>query len=142
MSEHCVVILNQVAAKNVDSYNRSAFAGSATDLDNGYVFRLDSKGSGSSVDAWVVTACAASGSTLDKLWMAYSPENTEVLSNSKVYRGLSPDPRDFYNRGALVFDAFKPQAGDIITMTAAGISGSPSTGDFVNAVSGSYIMAW
>ena len=42
MTTHAVLIKNQIAAADVRSYNRSAVAGSAVDLDNGNVFRLDS----------------------------------------------------------------------------------------------------
>jgi len=139
MANHGVLKLDMVMAKNVDSLNRSAFAGSATDIDNGYAFQLLTKGSGSSAEAWVVSA--ASSATGD-MWMACSPEIPDLVNGTKVYRGLSPDPRDFYNRGGYVFDAFKPQVGDIITLSADGISGSPSSGSYVNAVSGSYILAW
>ena len=137
-----VVIKNRVAAMNVDSYNRSAVTGSGVDIpiNNGYVFRLDSQsGSSGYEEVWAVEKCSANASTLNNLWMAYSSEN--VLTANK-YKGIDPDPRSFTNVGGLVFDAFKPQAGDVITMTAADISGSPSTGDYVNSTSGSYTLTW
>lgn len=136
-----ILIQNMVAAMNVDSYNRSAVAGSATNIDNGNVFRLDSQSSttGQS-EVWSATA-PASGS-LNNLWMAYSPEIVTISVNGKDYRGLNVDPRDFTNVGGKVFDAFKPQVGDVITMTAPAISGSPSTGDYVNSGSSVYSLAW
>ena len=55
------------------------------------------------------------------MWMAYSPEIVTVVSGSSKYRGLDPDPRNFTNASGEVFTAFKPQVGDIITITADGI---------------------
>ena len=73
------------------------------------------------------------------LWMAYSPEIVTVVSGTKKYRGLNPDPREFTNLEDEVFTAFKPQVGDIVTMTADGI-GSTAIGSntFVVAKTGQY----
>ena len=77
------------------------------------------------------------------MWMAYSPEIVTIeTASGKLYRGLSNDPRDFTNLGGYVFDAFKPQKGDIITLSADGITGSKSTGDYAVATNGQYALAW
>ena len=139
MTDHAVLIKNRVAAMNVDSYNRSAKAGSSVDLDNGYVFRLDTQSSTSGeTELWTPTAPTANGSTLDELWMACSPE----ISWTSSYRDLTPDPRQAYNPGGSPLDAFRPAVGDIVTISSDGISGSPSTGSYVVPESGSYIMKW
>jgi len=148
MASHGVLIMNKVAASDVRTYNRSAVAGSAVDLDNGNVFRLDTKSSGSAHDVWLVTtgsaAPTASGSTMKNLWMACSPEITTIVNNGKYYRGaeFGTDPRDFYNIGAYVLDAFKLQPGDLITLSSDAISGSPSTGDYVIPAHDSYELIW
>jgi len=130
-----VLIKNRTASMNVDMYNRSAVG--TTDLDNGKVFHLNAQSTASgSAECW--TAVATAGSSLG-IWMAASPES--VLTSSK-YRGIDPDPRNFTNVSGLAFDAFKPVVGDIITMTAAGISGSPSTGAFVISGSQAYTLVW
>lgn len=77
------------------------------------------------------------------LWMAYSPEVVTVVSASgKKYRGIDPDPRDFTNISGEVFDAFQPQKGDILTMTAEGITGTISTNTYAVATTGQYALAW
>lgn len=142
MANHTVVILNKVASENVGSYNRSAIAGSAVDIDNGGVFRLDSKSavSGES-EVWNVTAPTTSASTLNNLWMAYSPEVVITAAGTKQYRGIDPDPQDFYNLGGKVLDAFKPQVGDLITVTGEGLTGTPALA-YANSANGVYTLAW
>jgi hypothetical protein len=142
MATHTVAILNKVAAENIGSYNRSAIAGSAVDLDNGNVFRLDSQSatSGES-EVWSVSAPTTSASTLNGLWMAYSPEIVITVSGTKQYRGIDPDPQDFYNVGAKVFDAYKPQVGDVITVTGEAFTGTPALA-YANAANGVYTLAW
>lgn len=77
------------------------------------------------------------------MWMAYSPEVvTIVTASGKKYKGLTPDPRDFTNISGEVFDAFKPQVGDIITMTADGITGTIGSNTYAVAANGAYTLAW
>jgi hypothetical protein len=78
------------------------------------------------------------------LWMAYSPEVVTVVSAAgNKYKGLTPDPREFTNLEGEVFDAFKPQVGDIITITADGI-GDTAIGSNTYAVAkdGQYKLDW
>jgi hypothetical protein len=77
------------------------------------------------------------------MWMAYSPEIVTIeTASGKLYRGLSNDPRDFTNLEDYVFDAFKPQVGDIITLSSDGITGSKATGDYAVATNAQYALAW
>lgn len=77
------------------------------------------------------------------LWMAYSPETvTIVTASGKKYKGLTPDPREFTNLSGEVFSAFKPQVGDILTITTDGISGTKSTNTYAVAANGAYALAW
>jgi len=135
-----VLIQNNVAAMNVDAYNRSALAG--INLDNGNVFRLDVLNSSSGCEVWDVAPPTTSASTLDNLWMAYSPEVSLLSSGGKQYKGLSPDPQDFTNTGSLVFDAFKPQVGDIITLTADAFSNAISTNTYASSGSEGHTLFW
>lgn len=139
-----VLIKNRVAAQNVDSYNRSAVASSALDINNGWIMRLDSQSASAGyLEVWNVGAPVSTGSKLKGVWMACSPEVVVTAAGTKQYKGIDPDPRDFTNIGGKVFDAFKPVVGDIITITADGVSGSPSTGLYVNPQSsGSYTLAF
>jgi hypothetical protein len=141
MTNHGVLIQNMVAAMDVSAYNRSVISSASTvDIENGNVFLLNAK-STTSGEAEVWVAAKGTGSSTG-FWMAYSPEIVTITSNGKEYRGLSPDPRDFTNIGGYPFDAFKLQAGDIITITADGTSGSPSTGAYVNPTDNTFVLTW
>ena len=141
MTTYAVLIKNRTSSMNIDSLNRSAIIGS--DLGNGSIFRLDTQSGSSGYDeVWDCTQVSANGSTLDRVWMAGSSEVGTVTVGSSDYRGLNPDPRNFYNDADKVFDAFKPSVGDVITLTATAISGSPSTGTYVIPTSGSWSMEW
>ena len=76
------------------------------------------------------------------LWMAYSPEIPVFVVNGKQYKGLSSDPRDFVNIAGTTLDAFKPQVGDLITISADGISGTLGTNTYAVAANGSYELAF
>lgn len=124
---HNILIQNAVAAQNVDSYNRSASIASA--VDNGNLVALG----GYSVVAGegeVFAATVPASGTLTNLWMVYEPE---VVVTNAQYKGLDPDPRNFFIPSGKVFSVFKPQIGDIVTMTADGLAGTKSTNTFVNA---------
>jgi len=132
---HTLLIQNDVAAENVRSYNRTVI--SASDIDNGWVFYIDGKYDVDGYDEVFEVKQPASGSLTD-LWMAASPE--VVLTDSK-YRGINPDAEDFVNTASLVFDAFKPVHGDIISMTADALTGTAEQA-FAVSQDGSYKLAW
>jgi len=138
---HAVLIKNSVAATDNRVFNRSAFSGSAvTDIDNGNIFNLQSQGtSGSASEVWLVTM-GASGSLIG-MWMAASPEVPITVDGVLIYKGLNSDPRNFYNVGGKVFDAIKPQPGDIITLTADALD-SGTAQAFAVAGAGSFKFAW
>jgi hypothetical protein len=142
MATHAILVQNRVAAMTVDSFNRSAIAGSAVDIDNGNVFRLDTQSTTSGeAEVWAVTAPTTSASTLNNLWMAYSPEVVVTVSGNSQYKGLDPDPRNFVNLGGKVFDAFQPQVGDIITLTDPALTGSAESA-YANSSNGVYTLTW
>jgi hypothetical protein len=142
MADHGILIQNKVAAFDVGSYNRSVVAGSAVDIDNGNVFRLDSQSStAGQTEVWAVTAPTTSGSTMNGLWMAATPEVPITWDGTLAYKGLNQDPRRFYNKGAYVFDAFKLVPGDIITVTADNLDSS-SVNTYANSSTGVYTLAW
>ena len=128
MAYHGVLIPEAISATNVDSYNRSAIS-SASPIDNGNVFALVSKSvTAGESEVWAVTAASA----LNNLWMAYASD--EVVITDARYKGLDPDPRNFFTPAGKVFSSYKPDVGDIILVTADAISGS---GAFLNATAGS-----
>jgi hypothetical protein len=138
MATHAVLIQNKVGATDVGTWNRSAVAASAIDIDNGNVFLL----SGSAQDTgysevWWATA----GSFTGPLWMAASPDSVvTTVSGTLKYRGLNQDPRNFYNSGCTVFDAYLPQPGDIITLTADAFTSTVNT--YANSGDALYTLAW
>lgn len=122
------------AAKNVDIYNGS-FIYENADLQNGSVF---AKGDEYSEQVYEIAA-PAEGS-LKGLWMASSPVDT-ILTDAigNQYKPGILDPRAFTNPKGLVFSAFKPQVGDIITISADGIEGTyDDTMLYVNAADGEF----
>ena len=127
------------AAKNVDIYNGS-FIYEDADLNNGSVF---AKGEEYSEQVYEIEE-PATGS-LNNLWMASSPVDvilTDATGNQ--YKPGILDPRAFTNPAGLVFSAFKPQVGDIITISADGIDGTYAEGTttYVNAVDGEFKLAF
>ena len=143
MANHGVLIRNVVASQNVDSWNRTALTSGSNTMDNGNVFRLDTiSGSSGYGEVWQATTPTLSGSTLNNLWMAASPETISyTVDGTLVYKGLNMDPRRFYNPAGLVFDAFKPQVGDIITLSTDCLTGTAAQA-FANAADGTSVLAW
>jgi hypothetical protein len=136
-----ICILDRVVAKNIDSLNRSAV--SATNIDNGWVVVLDTKSTAAGQsEVWTATL-PATGS-LKNLWMAYTPEIVATTSGSYIYRGIDPDPRNFTNLATYIFDVFKPQVHDIITLTGDCLAGTKGSNAFVNATdsTGGYKLYW
>lgn len=136
---HNVLIPNAIAAQNVDAWNRSLVSASA--IDNGNIVILSGL-SATAGEGEVWTAIVPStGNGLTGVWMAFEPE---VVVTNAQYKGLDPDPRNFFNAIGKVFSAFKPQIGDIVTMTADGLAGTKSTNAYVNATdtTGGFKPVW
>ena len=112
-----VVIKRRVAAHNIDALNRAVVA--TVDLENGSVFTLEARSNVEGEDE-VWKAVAPTGA-IKGLWMAKSSEVNITTIGKGDYalqmKGIVEDPRMFTNVKGLVFDAFKPQVGDIIEMT-------------------------
>ena len=112
-----VVIKRRVAAHNIDALNRAVVA--TEDLENGSVFTLEERSKVEGEDE-VWKAVEPTGA-IKGLWMAKSSEVTITTIGEGDYalqmKGIVEDPRMFTNVKGLVFDAFKPQVGDIIEMT-------------------------
>lgn len=113
MTNNNVVIKRQVAATNIDSYNRSAIH--TADLPNGSVFALEGKNA-TEREVWDVTAPTANQAGL---WMATAPE----VMYLNVDFGGSLDPRLYVNKAGKVFDVTYLVPKDIVEMTGDGITG-------------------
>ena len=112
MTVHGILLPEQIAAQNIDSYTRSAV--SAASVDNGNIVMLTTYGV-LAANKEVFTAVAPStGNGLTGVWMVYEPE----LVWTGSYRGLDPDVRNFYTVATRVFSVFSPQLGDLLRMTA------------------------
>lgn len=131
-----LIIPRKIAAKNVDSFNRSGVSASA--YENGSVGNfLTKSATAGEGEVWTMTAPATGA--LSNLWMVWEPE--VVLTDSK-YKGIDPDPRNFVNPIGKIFSAFKLQLGDLITMTADAVTGTKSTNTFVVATDGAQKLTW
>ncbi|MBA4463707.1 MAG: hypothetical protein H2B01_05945 [Nitrosopumilaceae archaeon] len=132
-----VVVLDKVHAMNIDALNRTAKSGAL--IENGMVFALSGKEAGAGeTEMWTVVQ-PATGANLTHLWMAYSPE---IVDTNAQYRGLDPDPRNFAHAIGDPISCFKPQIGDLITLTDDVITGTKSTNGFVVATNGDYQLNW
>ena len=132
---HTVVILNKVAATNVDAYVRPIVA--QQNMDNGYLMTLNSVSSGSSVECWVPTTPTTA--SLTGLWLLKESEIPFLASGTNVYNGLGTI-RDFYVSASLVATAIKVNVGDVITVTADWFTSgtAPTAGQYANAVNASF----
>jgi hypothetical protein len=74
------------------------------------------------------------------MWMAYSGD--EVVLTASKYKGLDPDPRNFYNEDNKVFSAFKPQVGDIILVTADAFSNTFDSHTYACGQADSFELLW
>jgi hypothetical protein len=137
MTTHSILVPNKIAAMDVSAYNRSAYY--THDIDNGGVFKLDSLLGTTGCEVW--SATLSNGSSAD-MWMAYSPEVNTATIGTKTFRGLTQDQQDFYISACTVFDAFKPQVGDIITLTADAFSADRSTNTYANSADNSADLVW
>lgn len=140
MAYHAVLIPSAIAAQNIDSLNRSVV--SASPIDNGNILEMGAEyTSGSLTEVFAVTQ-PSSASMTGNLWIAYSGD--EIVLTASKYKGLDPDPRNFFSEAGKVFSAFKPQVGDILTITSAGFSGSAptQTSTYVTGKIGDYGLYW
>lgn len=137
MAYHSVLIPSAIAAMNVDSYNRSVL--SASPIDNGNVFAMGAEyTSGSLTEVFAINQPTA-GSPANA-WMAYSGD--EIVLTDARYKGIDPNPRNFYNAAGKVFSAFKPQVGDIIVLTGEAFSNSFSSHTYAAPIKESYLLQW
>jgi hypothetical protein len=76
--------------------------------------------------------------------MIYSGD--EIVVTAAKYKGLDPDPRNFFTAASAVVSAYKPALGDIILMTTDSLAGAYSVGvtTHINATdsTGGYQLEW
>lgn len=129
-----IVIKTAVQAYNIDAYNRTAVC--EEDLENGSVFELLTYSDDTDTEEMVWKATAPAN--LKGLWMATSPEVVITKGyDGAEYKGLTPDPRAFVNYAGRMIDATFLAVGDIIEMTAEGITGA-DTNNYLVAEAGKF----
>lgn len=106
------IIEKDIAAKNVDAWNRSAI-NTTTDIQAGSAVILTAPDKAE--DPWV--ASAPTTGSLNDVWIAYPPSEALASWSGNVYAGLSADPRDYTNLMGRPFDVFKVHKHDIIGFT-------------------------
>jgi len=137
---HNILIQRVVGAKNVSVWNRSAVHATEA-FDNGNVLSLGAL-STTDGEGEVFQAAVPATATLAALWMVYTPEIVVTVDGTKKFKGINVDPQDFEVPALTVMDVYKPQLGDIITMTADGLAGTKSTNTFVVATDASKKLTW
>lgn len=137
---NAVLVPTSIAAKNVDSLNRSVVA--AVDVNNGAIFQLNGI-SAEQGQGEVFNYAAPAEGALSNLWMAYSPEVVVTVSGDFKAKGIDADPRHFTNIAGVPFDAYKIQVGDLIQLSKDGFENEYSVSTpFAVAVAGSNKLTW
>jgi hypothetical protein len=135
---HAVLIPSAIAASDVDAWNRSVIVASNA-VDNGNIVTLGAL-SGTAGEGEVYTAATPTTGNLTGCWMIYSGD--EVVLTDSRYKGLDPDPRNFFTPAGKVVSAYKPQIGDVIVLTADAFTGARSSNTFANATNAQTALVW
>jgi hypothetical protein len=133
MANHAVMIPSKISAMYDGALLRNVI--SASNVDNGNVFLLSTiSGTTGEGEVWNATAPTSASASI---WMAGEPEIPFGTAGANEYRGIG-NIQDFYNSASKVFTAFKPQPGDIITLTAEAFDTAPSA--YAITASGKYTL--
>ena len=94
-------------------------------------------------EAWNALVPSTSNG-LTGLWMVMEPEIVVTVSGSSQYKGLDPNPQNFYVPAGSMMTVFKPSLSDLIIATADCFAGSKSSNMYVNATdtTGGVQLVW
>lgn len=137
MAYHSVLIPKAIAALNIDSFNRSVM--SASPIDNGNILAMAAEYTTGSLTEVFAVAQPSAGSAANA-WMAYSGD--EIVLTDARYKGIDPDPRNFFNAAGKVFSAFKLTVGDIVVLTAEAFTGARTSQTYAAPILSSYLLQW
>lgn len=137
MAYHGVTVPNQIMAKDIDTLVRNIKC--ASELDNGNIVFLTSGISGTSGEREVWTASTPTSSTVTGAWIIDEPEI--VMTNSQ-YKGLDPDPRNFYIPANTIATATKVKKYDIREFTAENFSNTRNTENYAGIGSSGAKLTW
>ena len=128
MAKKSVVILASVAAKNIDSLNKSGvYTGGA--LENGCVVAIGAKSTtNGQKDVYTVTLPNSNNLNSADFFIVYEAPVPVVGGK---YKGITDDPREFEIPAKTVFNMFKPTKEDEIIISADGIGGTRESGNYV-----------
>lgn len=132
-NDYGIIEKYSVSAQKDPALNRSIQ--SATALENGFIFNLDSMSSTAGEDE-IFIATVPSTSNLDNLWMLAEPPVAKLSSR----KGLTRDPREFILAIGETGSAFKPQVGDIILASDTALAGSAN--DYVVATNAAWQLTY
>ena len=134
-----IMIPTKIAAKDIDSKNRSAVSAAA--YENGSVGNLLTKSAtAGESEVWTMTAPVTGA--LSNLWMVYEPEIVDTVSGSLSFRGIDVDPRNFRNEIGKAFTAFQLSLGDLVELSADAVAGTISSNTFVVATNTAQKLTW
>jgi len=119
------MIEKRINAKDNDALNRSAVC--ATDVDGGTLVSMSSYANGV-----FTVAKSTSGSGL---YMAYNPSEHFTKIGTKLFAGLSEDPRDYTNLATRTLDVFELKVHDMVGLT----DGNIASGDITSVTVNSYL---
>ncbi len=136
-----VVILASVAAKNIDSLNKSGVYADGA-LENGHVVAIGAKSTtDGQKDVYTVTL-PKNNTPLDSADFFIVYEAPVPVVGGK-YKGITDDPREFEIPAGTVFNMFKPTKEDEIIISADGIGGKRDSNTHVApAANGTGKLTW
>lgn len=139
MADNGVVILSSVAAKNIDSLNKSGVC-AASALENGNVVVIGAKSTtAGQKDVYTVTLPATATLATANFFMVYEPP---VVLTDSAYKGITDDPRKFNIPAGTVFSMFKPQKEDEIILMADGLGGDKGSNTHVVPANNTGKLTW
>lgn len=134
-----VVILASVAAKNIDSLNKSGIYNGGA-LQNGYVVAIGAKSTvAGQKDVYEVSLPATANLENGDFFMVYEAPVPVVGGK---YKGITDDPREFEIPAETVFNMFKPTKEDEIIISADGIGGTKDSNTHVAPANGTGKLTW
>lgn len=134
-----VVILSSVAAKNIDSFNKTGKHATVV-IENGQIVVPGAKSTvAGESDVYVTTTPATAGLATDIFYMVYEAP-VPVIGGK--YKGITDDPREFNIPVGNSFNMFKPQVGDEIVLIDNSIAGTKDANTFIKPANGTTKLTW
>jgi len=136
---YSILINASIAAKNIDSYVKSAkYAGGA--LENGNVVVLGDK-STTAGESDVFVASLPATDTLNAVVYYMVSEAPIPLVGGK-YKGITDDPREFNIAANTIFNVVKPSIGDEIILSEDGIAGTKGANTHIIPANNTGELTW